>query len=627
MRTIMLARAIQVRLAITKGLLGLCWGFFCLTAGAQTPFNLTYPAAGALVVPGQPVTVQWTGGDPSWSVDVQLLDAALNQVVATVPGLPNNGSLAWTFPTMTGALKTCGRTYRFYVQNAEITSWAYGEFFTTPVCPLELVAPAAGAVVIPGQPVTVQWTGGEPSWSIDVQLLNAANQVVAGVSAVPNTGSLVWDFPMTIGGINTCGRSYRFYVQNSQRTNWAYGAFVQTPPCPFNVYSPSASDVLQYGQPVTVAWSGGDPAWSVNVYLLERAPGNYVRASVAANVANSGSVTWTFPADFPVGECGRTYGFYVENVQRTAWSYGANVAGPACPPPNTAPTANAGASQSIHAGDTVYLNGSGSFDDNTPTPSLGYAWKLKSAPPGSSAVLVGGNTATPRFTADRAGRYVVQLVVTDGGGLQSAPASVVVSSLNQVPTANAGPNQLVALAQTVRLNGTASSDPDNDPISYAWAIASAPAGSTARLNGANTAIPYLQPDVTGAYTVTLMVRDPYGRSAPDDVQIMVLRGASYVEQAIVSANRLVVSLKPSQVSSRGNQAALSNLLSDAVKAIQGGHRGIAISKLNEAISRTNGCERNGVPDGSGPGRDWVVDCSAQATLLVSLRSALRAIAR
>lgn len=45
---------------------------------AQAPaFSITAPSAAAVLQPGQPVTIQWTGGAPEWSVDIQLIDVSL----------------------------------------------------------------------------------------------------------------------------------------------------------------------------------------------------------------------------------------------------------------------------------------------------------------------------------------------------------------------------------------------------------------------------------------------------------------------------------------------------------------------------------------------------------------------
>lgn len=92
--------------------------------------------------------------------------------------------------------------------------------------------------------------------------------------------------------------------------------------------------------------------------------------------------------------------------------------------PNTAPIADAGADQSVYIGATVALNGGASFDAETASQDLGYAWSL-SGPVGSAAVLTGGDTATPSFVADVAGSYVLSLTVTDGGSLTGSDEVII----------------------------------------------------------------------------------------------------------------------------------------------------------------------------------------------------------
>jgi hypothetical protein len=51
----------------------------------------------------------------------------------------------------------------------------------------------------------------------------------------------------------------------------------------FQITSPPAGSVLTAGQPVTIAWTGGDPAWSVDVYLIDITPGfPFAAVAVAA---------------------------------------------------------------------------------------------------------------------------------------------------------------------------------------------------------------------------------------------------------------------------------------------------------------------------------------------------------
>ena len=86
---------------------------------------------------------------------------------------------------------------------------------------------------------------------------------------------------------------------------------------------------------------------------------------------------------------------------------------------NVAPTANAGEDQVVAVGTAAPLDSMDSTDpDGDP---LAYNWTLLSAPSGSAAALVAPNSATPSFTPDLVGSYVIQLVVNDG--LENSSAS------------------------------------------------------------------------------------------------------------------------------------------------------------------------------------------------------------
>lgn len=289
-----------------------------------------------------------------------------------------------------------------------------------------------------------------------------------------------------------------------------------------------------------------------------------------------------------------------------------------------APTANAGADQSIHAGQLVTLDGSGSFDDNTPTDKLVFAWTLTSKPSGSAAALSGDTTMRPSFAADVPGVYTASLTVTDGDGLSSAPDTVVVSSLNGAPVADAGPDQGTFVGDAVSLNASMSHDPDLDTLEYSWTLAT-PVGSGAVLAGATTAFPTFTPDVPGSYVATLTVNDPFGGVATDSLVVSVVTGAQFAENQVVIALNIVGALAPEQVTTRGNQNALQQFLTEVIAALQAGDFDEARKKLTKAIERTDGCALQNTPDGNGQGRDWVIDCAAQASLYSLLTTALDAL--
>ncbi len=295
---------------------------------------------------------------------------------------------------------------------------------------------------------------------------------------------------------------------------------------------------------------------------------------------------------------------------------------------NEPPTADAGVDQSIRAGDLVTLDGTASFDDNTTSENLLYSWTFSSIPAGSNASLLDDDTDSPAFTVDSAGTYVVRLVVTDEGGLSSPPDEIEVSSDNLAPTSDAGLDQLVLVGTSVVLDGSASSDPETDPLTFVWSISTVPSGSVSTLSGAGTVFPTFVPDLQGSYTIDLTVSDFVGQGTSDSVQVTAASPEDYAVIVIVDASDVVTNLSGNEVTNQGNQQALLNFLSQVVVAIQDGDIATAIHKLETAISRTDGCDLRGEADGNGPGRDWIADdpnCAVQFDIYALLTNALAAI--
>ena len=104
-------------------------------------------------------------------------------------------------------------------------------------------------------------------------------------------------------------------------------------------------------------------------------------------------------------------------------------------------------------------------------------------------------------------------------GTSIYPAPPLDPILPVAPTPNAGPDQSVNEGATVTLEGSGSTDPDNDPLTYLW---TAPAGIT--LSSANAVRPtFTAPDVSANanYTFTLIVNDGITGSTADQVVITV----------------------------------------------------------------------------------------------------------
>jgi hypothetical protein len=184
---------------------------------------------------------------------------------------------------------------------------------------------------------------------------------------------------------------------------------------------------------------------------------------------------------------------------------------------NSAPVANAGPDQTVRVNDSVVLDGSGSTDVDGDL--LSFAWFLSVRPTGSGAVLVNSSDVTAGFDVDLPGTYVVQLIVNDGA-VDSAPDTVVIDTGNSPPVADAGPDQTVFVTDTVRLDGSGSSDADGDLLRYQWSFAATPSGSAASLSNPAAIGPTFVVDLPGTYVLQLIVDDGSVASAPDSVSIV-----------------------------------------------------------------------------------------------------------
>ena len=116
--------------------------------------------------------------------------------------------------------------------------------------------------------------------------------------------------------------------------------------------------------------------------------------------------------------------------------------------------------------------------------------------------------------------YSWKFTASDGSGWTDSGTSPVnpehLPSGNQAPVADAGPDQTVTAGSNgtanVTLNGTNSSDPDGDALTYQWTENGTTLATTA------------QPTVSlpvGIHTITLTVTDPSGLTGTDTVVITV----------------------------------------------------------------------------------------------------------
>ena len=189
------------------------------------------------------------------------------------------------------------------------------------------------------------------------------------------------------------------------------------------------------------------------------------------------------------------------------------------PPPDNSPTANAGPDATVNESSPVILDGSGSSDPNL--DPITFAWTQVS---GTAVTLIGDTTVSPTFTSPSVVEVETlefSLIVNDG--TDSSPADNVIitvsNNVNEAPTANAGPDATVNESSPVILDGSGSSDPNGDTLTFLW---TAPAGISLSSTTAESPT-FTTPSVTTdtVLTFSLIVNDGTDSSPADNVIITV----------------------------------------------------------------------------------------------------------
>lgn len=176
---------------------------------------------------------------------------------------------------------------------------------------------------------------------------------------------------------------------------------------------------------------------------------------------------------------------------------------------NVAPAANAGPDQTVNEGDTVTFNGSGS---DAGGDGLTFEWDFDYD---GSNFTVDATDQNPSITfPDGPATRTIALRVTDSDGAVSAVDTAQVTVNNVAPTARANASATtITLGEAITFDGSASSDPGADTLTYQWDF-----GDTNTGSGVNPTYTYSS---AGQYDVTLTVTDEDGASDTDTIQITV----------------------------------------------------------------------------------------------------------
>jgi|GEM_PF-4326061 len=206
------------------------------------------------------------------------------------------------------------------------------------------------------------------------------------------------------------------------------------------------------------------------------------------------------------------------------------------PPSNREPMADAGMNMRVIGGTRITLDGSASSDPDG--DRLDYIWTQIS---GTQVQLNNDNSAMAEFIAPNENADLVFSLTVNDGELDSAPATVNVkvrtSAQNQSPIARAGEDRNAGAGVTVVLDGSASSDPEGQSLSYLWTQVS---GNSVNLNDPTSVNPSFQsPTTAGRLSFQLVVNDGVNDSAPDTVEINVLVG-NQAPVAVAGPNQTVL---------------------------------------------------------------------------------------
>jgi hypothetical protein len=170
--------------------------------------------------------------------------------------------------------------------------------------------------------------------------------------------------------------------------------------------------------------------------------------------------------------------------------------------------------------DSILLDGSASSDPDGKI--MRWEWKQISGPTETEINKKSQSKTSAHKLA--AGIYLFELMVWDEPGLTDADTVEIqiesIATVNRPPVADAGSDQFLLVGNTTaKLDGSRSSDPDNNIVEYRWREIDPP--TPVSFSNLNVILPELNGLVRGEYLVELTVKDAMGLSSSDTVKVTV----------------------------------------------------------------------------------------------------------
>jgi PKD repeat protein len=242
------------------------------------------------------------------------------------------------------------------------------------------------------------------------------------------------------------------------------------------------------GSPVSITGSASDPDGD-NVTLSQTNNAAFLSGSASAGPALNPSITLSGTPG--TGDAGS----YTVNWSAADATTGTAAATTALTivHQNQAPTLDQPTDMTVNEGDTDTQQLTASDPDSDP---LTFS-KVGTTPLYMSVSAAGLVTLSPGFSDAGASTGTVR--VSDGTASDTKTFGITVVNVNRCPTANAGGPYTGVINVPVSFNGSGSSDPDGDALTYAWSF-----GDGASSTGASVTHSYATASV---FTVDLTVND------------------------------------------------------------------------------------------------------------------------
>lgn len=425
--------------------------------GAAPGQSITFSAAGSSDPDGDPLTFSWTFGDGGTATGV-----GPSHTYAAA------GTYTVTLNVSDGRGGTASATVSAVVRNTNTAPVANPGGPYIGVINLSVSFSGAASSDPDGDALTYSWNFGD----------SGTGTGVAPTHTYTSAGNFNVALTVTdpFGSSATATTTVNIAAANLNPVANAGGPYtgLTNQPVAFNGTGSSDAD----GDTLTYAWDFGDS-------------GTGTGASPSHTYATAGTYTVTLTVTDGRGGSGTSTA--TATITRS----------------NAVPVANPGGPYLGVINEVVTFSGAASTDADGDT--LTYSWNF-----GDSGTATG---VAPTHTYASTGTFTVTLTVTDGfGGSNTATTTANIAAANRNPVANAGGPYTGTTGQAVQFNGTASTDPDGDLLTFAWDFGDSTVGA-----GATTSHTY---SAAGTYTIGLTVTDGRGGTSSTTATATITRANS-----------------------------------------------------------------------------------------------------